>query len=61
MAVLAAALAAWGLLSLWKLPVELQPNAASETVTVTINNVVHAYAGDSAEQLRNVAYACWGS
>ena len=32
-----------------------------DQLTVTINNVVHAYAGDSAEQLRNVAYACWGS
>lgn len=34
--VLAAALTAWGLISLKNLPVELMPNAASETVTVSV-------------------------
>ena len=32
-----------------------------DQLTVTINNVTHAYTGDSGEQLRNIAYACWGS
>ena len=35
--VLTAALAAWGILCLRSLPVELMPNAASQTVTVTVN------------------------
>ena len=35
--VLTAALAAWGVLCLRSLPVELMPNAASQTVTVTVN------------------------
>ena len=32
-----------------------------DQLTVTVNNVTHAYSGDSGEQLRNIAYACWGS
>ena len=36
----------------------LQPH---DQLTVTVNNVTHAYSGDSANQLRNIAYACWGS
>ena len=36
MGVLVAALTAWGLIALRGLPVELMPNAASETVTVSV-------------------------
>jgi hypothetical protein len=32
-----------------------------DQLTVTVNNVTHSYTGDSGEQLRNIAYACWGS
>lgn len=37
MGVLVAALTAWGLIALRGLPVELMPNAASETVTVSVS------------------------
>jgi len=32
-----------------------------DQLTVTVNNVTHAYTGDSGAQLKNIAYACWGS
>ncbi len=32
-----------------------------DQLTVTINNETHSYTGDSGVQLRNIAYACWGS
>jgi Cu/Ag efflux pump CusA len=35
--VLGITIAFWGALSAWQLPVELMPNTASETVTVTVN------------------------
>jgi multidrug efflux pump subunit AcrB len=35
--VLGFTLAVWGAISVWQLPVELMPNTASETVTVTVN------------------------
>lgn len=35
--VLGITLAVWGGISVWQLPVELMPNTASETVTVTVN------------------------
>lgn len=32
-----------------------------DQLTVTVNNVTHAYTGDSGDQLQKIAYACWGS
>ena len=32
-----------------------------DQLTVTVNNETHSYTGDSGVQLRNIAYACWGS
>ena len=32
-----------------------------DQLIVTVNNVTHSYTGDSGVQLRNIAYACWGS